>query len=160
MGFNGCAEQRGNTQCDIYVTAGELCASKYDVTLNSKIFSSRTMENAFFLLIQYLTTIVRQWKSFGHIWKREKHLNWISKPTRRDKWLNTSGLILFLYFSFYFDARCHWISAFIHLSSHCIYCSKKNILWNFNKKWTNYKTFSKRWELVYGCWHFVTWFPA
>ena len=35
MGFNGCAEQRGNTQRDIYATAGELCASKYDVTLNN-----------------------------------------------------------------------------------------------------------------------------
>ena len=57
MGFNGCAEQRGNTQRDIYATAGELCASKYDVTLNNKIL---TMENAFFLLVQYLTTIVRQ----------------------------------------------------------------------------------------------------
>ena len=51
MGFNGCAEQRGNTQRDIYATAGELCASKYDVTLNNKIFSSQTMENAFRLSV-------------------------------------------------------------------------------------------------------------
>ena len=62
MGFNGCAEQRGNTQRDIYATAGELCASKYDVTLNNKIFSYQTMENTFFLIVQYLTTIVRQLK--------------------------------------------------------------------------------------------------
>ena len=46
MGLNS-----GNTQRDIYATAGELCASKYDVTLNNKIFSFQTMENPFFLLV-------------------------------------------------------------------------------------------------------------